>query len=298
MQRGECAQFDVTVMNTGQSAEELPGGVIPAEEIEFSLSTPRSGWTATSSPDSVELERGDTSTVRVELCAEDTAVRGETATVTLTATIQPTSPLDEEQTDTVTLRAELEEDGLFGIPWDFPPWVLWIVLGAVGVMLAAILMSRRRTGGGVVLECSESNKQVAPGRGTSFPVRLRNEGHGKDIVSLTTSPVPQGWDTFLPIVDVPLEAGDEQTVWISVKSPEDARDGDHIVVKVYARSSSAAGEQASLDLTVTVRSLHPVGQWGPGDEDDRGDAENRSVYEPEDAPAEKSRAVAVKRRKQ
>lgn len=289
IEEGECANFQVTVTNSGESVDELPVSFIPAEEVSFSLSSAPARWRTDDAPATVELERGESTTVSVRLCAAEDATKGEPARVTLTATLTPASPADEEQDDTVALSAVVEEDEFFGIPWDFPPWILWVVLAALGVTLAAILISRKPASAGVELECGESSKEVAPGRGTSFPVKIRNEGRSKDLVSLTTSPVPQGWDTFLPIVDVPLEAGDEQTIWISVKSPEDARDGDHVAVKVFARSSSAVGEQASLDLLVTVR--EPPSFEGAGGESPR------SVYEPEDGTRSPARASAVKRRK-
>ncbi len=291
VERGECANFQVQVTNSGTRAEEPLEDAIPPERVSFSLSSAPAGWSTGDTPSNVELRRGESTNVDVRLCAGVDAPKEEPARVTLTALLQPaSSPVDDDQEDTVSLSASVEDDDFFGIPWDFPPWVLWVVLGAVGVTLAAILVSRRPTSAGVFLECGESSKEVAPGRGTSFPVRIRNDGRSKDLVSLTTSPVPQGWDTFLPIVDVPLEAGDEQTIWISVKSPDDARDGDHVVVKVFARSSSAVGDQASLDLLVTVRQASYPGGTGPGEPP-------RSVYEPEEGTQEPPRAAAVKRRK-
>lgn len=301
LQSGDCVTYQVRVENTGAGTEDLPVSVLPPETVTFELTSPPRGWsTSPGTPGDVELERGEGTTVRVGLCADD-ADSATSARVTLTAILQPASPADEEQRDQVSLSATVEEDELFGIPWDFPPWILWVVLIALGVMLASVVVTRKKSTGGVTLSCDQSNKEVTAGRGTSFPLKIHNESRSKDVVSLTTSPVPHGWDTFLPIVDVPLEAGDEQTVWISVKSPEDAHDGAHVAVKVWARSSASAGEQASLDLTVTVRAPGGETFGGLGAGPTASEEAPRSVYEPEDAdaqpPGPRGRSVAFKRRK-
>lgn len=300
---GECVTFSVTVFNQGEAVDGLP---LPLdEEVHFDLSpaTAPSGWRFSPGvPDSRSLERGDSTTVQIGLCADD-ASSGDSARVTLQATL--TNALGEEADDSVALSATVEQDQLFGIPWDFPPWILWVVLIALGVMLASVVLTRKKGAGGVTLSCEQSDKEVLPGRGTSFPLKILNESRSKDVVSLTTSPVPHGWDTFLPIVDVPLEAGDEQTVWISVKSPDDAPEGAHVSVKVWARSSASAGEQASLDLSVTVRRGGVPGQGGQATAPGASEEPARSVYGPEDddddARAEpdeaRSRGVAFKRRK-
>jgi hypothetical protein len=296
VERGACATFDVTVTNSGATVDELsqlPMQPIEEERITFSLSQPAAGWTVSDAPPAVDLNRGDQAMVSVRLCAGENADRGSTTNVVLTAILEPAFPIDEEQRDSVSLRAEVQDAGVFGLPFDLPPWVLWVVLAAVGVMLAAVLVTRKGAGAGVVLECNESNKEVMAGRGTSFPVKIINEGRAKDLVSLTTSPVPHGWDTFLPIVDVPLEAGDKQTVWISVKSPEDAHDGEHVALKVLARSSSAAGQQASIDLFVTVRSSYLAAAGEPAAPSGE---HARSVYGPEGEQSA-PRATATKRMK-
>ncbi len=292
---GECVTYSITVANRGDDEVPFPLD----EEVRFDLTTPPSGWRVSETPSPQPLDRGERTAVQVRLCADDVS-GGDSARVTLTATI--TNSLDEEDDDSVSLSATVEQEELFGIPWDFPPWILWVVLIALGVMLASVVLTRKKSAGGVTLSCDQSNKEVMAGRGTSFPLKILNESRSKDVVSLTTSPVPHGWDTFLPIVDVPLEAGDEQTVWISVKSPEDAQDGAHVTVKVWARSSASAGEQASLDLTVTVRA--PGGETFGGLGGGPGGAQEtpRSVYEPEDADEQPAtaggRTVAFKRRKQ
>jgi uncharacterized membrane protein len=290
IERGECASFPVTVQNTGQ----IIPAVLVRDKVQVRVSAAQAGWTINPNPaGEFELGRGESRSLTLGLCAGESVARGTRGSVTFTAEITDAAELSEPAQDQVVLTARIEESGLLGIP-NVPSFVIWIALGAVGLLLATAVLARRKPGAAIAMECREPSKEVQAGRGTSFPVRIANEGRARDLVGLTTSPVPRGWDTFLPVVDVPLEPGEEQTVWISVKSPEDARPGDHIAVKVFARSSAAGGEQASIDLLTTVRGGENV--WGGGVSMGGGDDEERSVYAPEAAGKATGRGVAVKRR--
>lgn len=276
---GACVRWDITVENTGQSV------VPPQHSISIEVQGPGNGWTVrgTPPPTQMPLAAGATGTFPLEICPASTAQDGDATSLTVIATSDQ-DPSTPKASSRLLLTSSVVDDRVFGL--NVPSSVLWIALGGIAALLALILFTRARGSGGVAISCPEASKTVAPGRGTSFPIRIRNDGRAKDVVSLATSPVPPGWDTFLPLVDIPLEAREEQTVWLSVKSPESAVGGDHLVVKVTARSSSNSGEQATIDTLTTVDApREQAADLIIGDDDEA------SVY------AEESKPVALKRRK-
>lgn len=285
-----CVQDTVTLTNTGQSP-------IPQQHtIAVTTSGLGSAWELRSGPDDTyDLPAGESADFTVQICPLEGVEDGDTTGLTITAVVQSdvsNPPAQDELRFTITAT----DDSLFGL--EVPNSALWIALAGVAALVALVLLTRSRAAGGVAISCPEASKTVAPGRGTSFPIRIRNDGRGKDVVSLSTTPVPPGWDTFLPLVDIPLEPREEQTVWLSVKSPDDAESGDHLVVKVTARSSSAAGEQATIDTLTTVRapqtksSPPPPAQRESSVYAQEADEDDDNLVEAEERP------VAVKRRKQ
>lgn len=296
---GECVTFEGAVRNRGQSP-------IPQQHrIELTFSDPPQAWRAEPpSQTGFDLAPDQQAGFSYSLCPRDTAEDGSVARVTVTATVM-SDPRTPRASDSQEFSATYREEGLLGL--DLPDAALWVAVAAVLGLLGVVLLTRRRATAGIVVSCPEPAKEVLPNRGTSFPIRVRNEGRVRDVVTLTTSPVPRGWDTFLPLVDIPLEPREEQTVWLSVKSPQDAEPGDHVVVKVIARSTAGGVATAEIDTLTTVRepeqpstppqeaetrpSAPPPVEEVPLEEDA---GEERSVYGPED---EAPKPVAVKRRK-
>lgn len=293
---GGCVTYDGTVRNTGQSP-------FPQQHaIQLAFSDPPADWRTEGTPTTrFDLAPGASGAFTYTLCPRDTAEDGTVARITVTATVT-SDPRDPPASDSQDFSATLEQDGILGL--DLPDAALYVALAAILGLFGVILLTRRRGTAGIVVSCPEPAKEVLPNRGTSFPIRVRNEGRSRDIVTLTTSPVPRGWDTFLPLVDIPLEPREEQTVWLSVKSPSDARPGDHVVVKVIARSTSGGVATAEIDTLTTVREPDqqatspsaPPAPLPPEEETplEEETEEERTVYGPED---EGPRPVAVKRRK-
>lgn len=295
---GSCVTYELTVRNTGASP-------IPQQHtIQISTSAVPQGWSLDPAPpESMQLAAGARDAFTMGLCPGEDAAPDREVSVTVTATV--TDQASGNPSDPATVRATLQEESLFGL--DIADSFLWLILGALAILVAIILISRKRTTHGVTLVCTESAKEVHPGRGTSFPIRIRNEGSERDIVALHVSEPPAGWDTFLPLADLPLDAGEEQTVWLSVRSPAEATPGQHVTVRVTARSGGPGGEQAAIDThtrvagpetrTPSVATETTGGETEPLEleetEDDTAEETERSVLE--DQAAE--RPVAVKRRK-
>lgn len=243
-EEGNCASHQVIVANTGTAP-------IPQQHtISIRSSQPPAGWSYSPAPPSqVQVAAGQEQTIDFGLCPPDDANDGTIATVTLTATVDD-DPRSPKASDQLTLSTRVTRESVFGL--DVPDGYLYLTAAAAAAILVIILLTRRRSAPSISVNCPEPQKQVKAGRGTSFPVRISNDGRDKDVVSLSTSPVPRGWDTFLPLSDVPLEPREEQTVWLSVKSPDNAEPGDQIVVQVTARSANAGEARAVIDTVTTV----------------------------------------------
>ncbi|MBW3583646.1 MAG: hypothetical protein KY455_11160 [Euryarchaeota archaeon] len=280
---GGCVDYTVTVENTGQHPVSSQ-----AHTIALSITQPPSGWTFDPAlPASVDLPPGERTTRPLGLCAPAEITRTESATVTITATVTNDFG-DPPARSTTTVEAVAHEESLFGV--DVPDTYLFFILGGIGVLIVIVILTRRKQRNAITISCREAVKEVQSGRGTSFPVRVRNDGSERDLVNLTTSSLPAEWDLFLPLADLALDPREEQTVWLSVRAAETAAPGQEVPIRVTATSTGSGGDQATIELRTRV-----IGDGAtprrPEEEPLEMESEGEtSVLAPE-------RTVAVKRRK-
>jgi hypothetical protein len=138
-----------------------------------------------------------------------------------------------------------------GLPW---PWLVFGVLVAGAVVGVPVAYQARRSRVEATVE--ESEKDVVAGRGTSFPVTLKNKGKEAIPVNLEVVDVQEGWSALTTLPDLELGARETRTVYMMVRAPPDAKPGDLCVaklqvtpeggssttVKTLARVDEAAGE--------------------------------------------------------
>jgi uncharacterized membrane protein len=94
---------------------------------------------------------------------------------------------------------------------------------------------------------------VRAGRGASFPIQVRNASPQNVKYELAVGPVPQGWSAFLPLPDVQLAPREARGLWLMVRSPPDAQNGDAAEVEVSA-SDPATGATTNLRVRAEVMS--------------------------------------------
>lgn len=296
-----CNDFVFTVRNSSTSPT---GG---SHSVTITTTPAPAGWRYGREPESpLTIAQGGSQQVTLSVCPVTDQVREGAAAVTVTATLEngldgsldptgTTVPPNPQQS--VTVQSSFEEVGVLGI--EVPNGALYLLAAVLAALVAVILLSRRRIRHGVTLICPEAEKRVHPGRGTSFPIRIRNEGGERDVVHLRVDPLPPGWESFIPVTDLSLDPGEEQTVWLSVRSPRDAQGGGSAPVRITASSRSAPNEQAILEARAVVTDAPaPVSsERGVFEDDDDGDDEVELILPDEAALEVEQRPVAVRRPK-
>ncbi len=115
---------------------------------------------------------------------------------------------------------------------DETPWV-WIVFGAIvaGAVVGVPIVHRSR-GSRINATCDESEREVQPGRGTSYPIRIENEGSNAVAIDLDVTDVQEGWSALTTLPSLELGPDESRTVYMMVRAPEEAKSGDLCVAKL------------------------------------------------------------------
>lgn len=115
----------------------------------------------------------------------------------------------------------------------------YLVAGVVLVGVAATIpFLLRKKAAGFVAECPEPLKMVRPGRGTSFPIEVRNASAEPVTAQFEIGPIPEGWTAFMPLPEVQLAGRETRSLWLMVRSPATAQEGDAADVEVRLRSAA------------------------------------------------------------
>jgi uncharacterized membrane protein len=155
-----------------------------------------------------------------------------------------------------------------------------------------------------VLECDQPGQEVLPGRGASFPVRVANESPDDDRIHFTHSTLPAGWAVLLPAETLEVDAGESDTLWVTVKAPPTARAGERVTFELYANSRKHPGQESQTKLEATVVDSfgsplleEPVMPSGPPPfEERRGPSPEIEIHEPEPfRPARRTKKAGGKK---
>lgn len=234
--RGEVA---VMVSNQGQRAVEV--------KVQHDVAGGGEGWTVTPPADTATIASGQSATFTYVVQPTDAAAADLTLTfavVSAVCGIAPGSPvcppeaceaaLPQQQSALVRRQ---DDQGLGLGLGDFDLSLEYLVAGIVLVGVAtAIPFLLRKKGGGFTAECPEPLKMVRPGRGTSFPIEIRNAGNEPLTAQFEIGPVPEGWTAFMPLPEVQLAARESRSLWLMVRSPASAQEGEAAEVEVRLRN--------------------------------------------------------------
>lgn len=173
------------------------------------------------------------------------------------------TPQSGGQTDTVSLaltHAPLPTGaGDEGLPW------AWIVFGGiVAASVVGVPVVYRSRGARVEASCEESEKDVIAGRGTSFPIVLRNKGSDPVPVRLEVSEVQEGWSALTTLPDLELGGKETRTVYMMVRAPPEAKPGDLCVTKLQVKPKGGSAKE--------VKTLTRVDQAADAEEEAQEEA--------------------------
>ena len=100
---------------------------------------------------------------------------------------------------------------------------------------------------------------VAPGGSRVYSVTATNTGNGDDTFRFSTELTVPGWDAALDTSALSLEAGQSQTVKLTITAPDDAGNGDPDGTRLTAVADSDSGIHDSLEFSTSV--VVPPADW-------------------------------------
>lgn len=152
------------------------------------------------------------------------------------------------------VQVPLEAEGGFTLPSFGGASPELLIAGVVLIGLASIIpfaMRRKKTG--VVADCPEPLKIVRPGRGTSFPIEIRNPSKAAATAQFEVGPVPEGWSAFMPLPEVQLAARESRSLWLMVRSPQEAKVGETVDVELRLRDPRRGTDGAVVKVRAEVQ---------------------------------------------
>lgn len=182
------------------------------------------------------------------------------------------TPQSGGQTQTVSLaltHAPLPTDaGDEGLP------LAWIVFGVIvaGAVIGVPVVYRSRSTR-IAASCEESEKDVIAGRGTSFPITLKNKGSDPVPVKLEVSDVQEGWSALTTLPDLELGSKETRTVYMMVRAPPDAKPGDLCVAKLQVKPEGGSAQEVKTLARVNKaeEEAEPDEEAEPGEDDEADD---------------------------
>lgn len=246
---GQGASLVVTVANSGSVTAT----------VTVSASTTSSGWTLDETEQTQDVAAGGEGEFTFRLTASPEATGDATVNFASSGSCDPPVGPGLQATGSngsvVVLLAAPEGfriPGLDAIPFPLEYLVGGIVL--VGIA-TAIPFFMRRAPRGVAATCPEPLKMVKPGRGTSFPIELRNHGAEQTTAQFEVGPVPEGWSAFMPLPEVQLAGKESRSLWLMVRSPQGAAVGQAADVELRLRG--AQGKPALVRVRAEVAASAP-----------------------------------------
>jgi hypothetical protein len=162
-----------------------------------------------------------------------------------------------DTTSTVSLaftHAPIQEQGQDEFPW------MWIVFGAiVAGTVVGVPVAYRTRGARIDVSCEDSEREVSPGRGTSYPITIENKGSDAVAVELEVTDVQEGWSALTTLPNLELGADEDRTVYMMVRAPEEAKPGDLCVAKLGVTPEDGSAKE--------VKTLTRVDEDAGGDEE-------------------------------
>lgn len=254
---GREAEVAVAVTNGGARAVEVTVGLAATDGGE--------GWTLPAPEATQAIAAGETATFAFAVVPSDSASEQVTLTFTVanaTCAVAAGVPCPPQtcqaalpQSQSAVVRLERPQGvgipGLdqLGLPLEY------LVAGVVLVGVAtAIPFLLRKKGGGFAADCPEPLKMVRPGRGTSFPIELRNGGADPLTAQFEIGPVPEGWTAFMPLPEVQLAGRETRSLWLMVRSPPNAADGEAADVELRLRGAGKPGPGSVVRVRAEVNS--------------------------------------------
>lgn len=222
-----------------------------------------SGWTVDVTPASFPLNGSETREAQVTATPADADPDDSPFQLAISSDLvcsagglgSPGSASDEEEVELQLQGAPSSSggpDGGASGPVSGGPGMGLVVLGSVAVLsVVGYPVVRRRTQAHAEASTPGSVQRIPPGSGGSFPVVVRNAGGKAGVFELELEGLPADWSGFLALPSLELEPGEEETVQVLVRPPDDAGSADRAMVRVRV-SPDGGGDAEVVELTAQV----------------------------------------------
>lgn len=262
----ETRTYTFTAQNTGDLEAQA----------EVFISDPPVGWSWPTRMPTISLDSQEESSVEVDVTFLGEVQQDASFSMELEE-VQCDAPLGAGSVSGTTNGAQshsfthapmegAEEDAL---PW---PWIVFGVIVAGAVVGVPVAYQRR--GARIDATVEDSEKDVIAGRGTSFPVTLKNKSNDPVPVKLEVVDVQEGWSALTTLPDLELAGKETRTVYMMVRAPPEAKPGDLCVAKLAVKPEG--GPSTTVKTLTRVDEGSPEGDERPpeGDEEDEEPEEN------------------------
>ncbi|MEA3201237.1 MAG: hypothetical protein QOE90_2665 [Thermoplasmata archaeon] len=239
--------------------------------VTVSATTTTAGWKVVSGDQQVTVAPGGTGSVKFHVQATKDAKDSMVINFAATGACQGPNPqlscpAGVSQcvvTAAGTGSVQLQQGGGLAFPGldnlNFP--IEYVIAGVVLVALAiAIPLLVRKRRPALAADCPEPLKMVRPGRGTSFPIDIRNPTAQAMTAAFEVGPVPEGWSAFMPLPEVQLAPKEARSLWLMVRAPQNAETGATADVEVRLRDTQRPESKASVKVRAEV---NPNASEGP-----------------------------------
>lgn len=229
--KGTSTTVRVTVANGGQVSAT----------VSVTALVDKAGWTVTA-PDPAAIAPGARGAFDFTVAAGDSATGDVLVSFSASGACQTPQgvPCPGGQCNAGTQNTQvlvpLEPERGFTLPGIEGASPELLIAGIVLIGLATIIpfaMRRKKTG--IVAECPEPLKMIRAGRGTSFPIEICNSSKDAATAQFEVGPVPEGWSAFMPLPEVQLAAREARSLWLMVRSPQEAKVGEAVEVELRLR---------------------------------------------------------------
>lgn len=243
-------------------------------EAEVFISDPPRGWDWPTRMPTISLESGEDSSVEIDVMftgetQQDASFQIELEDIQCNAAVGTgtvSGSTNGAQTYSFT-HAPIEDAEEGGLPW------AWIVFGViVAGAVVGVPVAYQQRGARISATVEDSEKDVIAGRGTSFPVTLKNKSNDPVPVKLEVVDVQEGWSALTTLPDLELAGKETRTVYMMVRAPPEAKPGDLCVAKLAVKPEGGP--------STTVKTLTRVDETADGGGDDAEGAPD------EDEPAD------------
>lgn len=124
-------------------------------------------------------------------------------------------------------------------------WLPWILLALLALLLLLFFAARKKKESNVRLVCDHFHKEVVPGGGAVYKVRVENTGTGNADVDVSINKVPKGWQASLDYSKFHLKDGESKDFILTVKANDAVQVG-------YEAQTTLVGRVAGTNRTASV----------------------------------------------